>query len=81
MYNNIIIDSLYSLSSIKDNKYFNCIEFFIFNESIKIGIKFYNIYKNFSYNYISLFGDNFFNYNNIKFNIDKLFDSLIISNE
>lgn len=81
MYNNIIIDSLYSLSSIKDNKYFNCIEFFSFNESIKFGIKFYNIYKNFSYNYISLFGDNFFNYNNIKFNIDKLFDSLIISYE
>ena len=40
IYNNISIDSLYSLSSIKDNKYFNCIEFFNFNESIKIGINY-----------------------------------------
>jgi len=81
IYNNISIDSLYSLSSIKDNKYFNCIEFFNFNESIKIGIKFYNIYNNFSYNYISLFDDNFFNFNNIKFNFDELFDYLIINND
>ena len=76
--NNISIDSL---ANIKDNKYFNCIEYFNLNESIAIGIKVYNLIKNITYNYTLLFKDNFFNFNNIKVNIGEIFDSLIINNE
>ena len=78
IYNNLSIDSL---ASIKDNKYFNCIEYFNLNENITIGIKLYNIYENVKYNYTLLFTDNFFNYMKIKFNKDKIFDSLIINYE
>lgn len=74
IYNNLSIDSL---ASIKKNKYFNCIEYFNLNENITIGIKLYNIYENVKYNYTLLFTDNFFNYMKIKFNKDKIFDSLI----
>ena len=78
IYNNLSIDSL---ASIKKNKYFNCIEYFNLNENITIGIKLYNIYENVKYNYTLLFTDNFFNYMKIKFNKDKIFDSLIINYE
>jgi len=76
IYNKINIDSL---ASIKDNKYFNCIEFFNLNESITIGIKIYNIYENVTYYYTLFFTENFINYMNIRFNKDKIFDSLIIN--
>ena len=76
IYNNISIDSL---ASIKENKYFNCIEYFNLNENITIGIKLYNIYKNLRYKYTLLFTDNIFNYMKIEFNNDKIFDSLIIN--
>ena len=78
IYNNISIDSL---ASIKENKYFNCIEYFNLNESIIFGIKLYNIYENVRYNYTLLFTNSFFNYMKIKFNKDKIFDSLIINYE
>ena len=76
IYNNISIDSL---ANIKENKYFNCIEYFNLNENITIGIKLYNIYKNLRYKYTLLFTDNIFNYMKIKLNKDKIFDSLIIN--
>lgn len=75
---NISIDSL---TNIKINKYFNCIEFFNINERISFGIKIYNIYKNKDCHYISLFTDNLFNYNIIKYYQDNIFDYLIINNE
>lgn len=52
IYNNISIDSM---AGIKENKYFNCIEFFNLNESIKVGIKMYNILENITYNYTKNF--------------------------
>jgi hypothetical protein len=77
-YNKINIDSL---ANIKNNKYFNCIEFFNINERITLGIKAYNIDDNHLFNYMSLFKNNFFDYNIIKFNIDVKFNSLIINNQ
>ena len=78
LYNNISIDSM---ANIKENKYFNCIEYFNLNESIRIGIKIYNIYENIKFNYTLLLTDNFTNYMKISFIIDKMFDSLIINYE
>ena len=52
IYSNISIDSL---ANIKENKYFNCIEFFNLNERISIGVKVYNIFQNLTYNYIICF--------------------------
>lgn len=78
IYSNISIDSL---ANIKENKYFNCIEFFNLNERISIGVKVYNIFQNLTYNYTFLFTDNIFNYKKIQFNNDKKFDSLIINYE
>ena len=76
--NNISIDSM---AGIKKNKYFNCIEFFNLNESIKVGIKIYNILENITYDYTLLFTDNIFKYKIIKLNNDKIFDSIIINYE
>ena len=73
--------SIDSLSNIKRNKYFNCIEFFNINERVTIGIKIYNINENYIYKHISLFTDEFINYNKVKFNIDQKFSSLIINKE
>ena len=73
--------SIDSLANIKRNKYFNCIEFFNINERVTIGIKIYNINDNYIYNHISLFTDEFIDYNKVKFNIDQKFSSLIINNE
>ena len=80
---NIIIDyyniSIDSLANIKINKYFDCIEFFNINEKITLGIQIYNISENKLINYILLFKDEYFNYNIVKFNVDKIFNSLIIN--
>lgn len=80
---NIIIDyydiSIDSLANIKINKYFNCIEFFNINEKITLGIQLYNIGENKLIKYILLFKDEYFNYNIIKFNANKIFNSLIIN--
>ena len=78
IYNNISIDSM---AGIKENKYFKCIEFFNLNESIRVGIKIYNILENITYDYTLLFTDNIFNYKIIKFKNDKIFDSIIINYE
>jgi hypothetical protein len=75
-YYNISIDSL---ANIKNNKYFNCIEFNNLNERITLGIKIYNILKNNINNYILLFTDDFFNYNIMKYNFDNIFNSIIIN--
>ena len=74
-YYNISIDSL---ANIKNNKYFNCIEFNNLNERITLGIKIYNILKNNINNYILLFTDDFFNYNIMKYNFDNIFNSLVL---
>ena len=75
-YNNISIDSL---ADITINKYFNCIEFSNINEKITLGIQLYNISEDKLINYILLFKDEYFNYNIIKFNDNKIFNSLIIN--
>jgi hypothetical protein len=75
---NISIDSL---SGVKKNRYFNCIEFININEKVNFGVKIYDINKNIEYIYINLFEDTLFNYNIIKFNEDYKFDYLIINNE
>ena len=77
-YYNISIDSL---ANIKSNKYFNCIEFLNVNEKITLGIKIYNNIKNNINNYILLFTYKYFNYNIMKFNIDKIFNFLIINHK
>ena len=68
-----------SLANIKRNKYFNCIEFFNINERVTLGIKIYNINGNYIYNHISLFTDEFINYNKVKLNINQIFSFLIIN--
>ena len=75
---NINIDSL---ANIKSNKYFNCVEFYKMNEEIAVGIKIYNIAENNINNYILLFTNKFLNYNIIYFNVDKIFNFLIINNK
>ena len=75
---NINIDSL---ANIKSNKYFNCVEFYKMNEKIAVGIKIYNIAENNINNYILLFTNKFLNYNIIYFNVDKIFNFLIINNK
>ena len=75
---NISIDSL---SGVKKNRYFNCIEFININEKVNFGVKIYDINRNIEYIYINLFEDTLFNYNIIKFNKGYKFDYLIINNE
>ena len=75
---NISIDSL---SGVKKNRYFNCMEFININEKVNFGVKIYDINKKIEYIYIHLFEDTLFNYNIIKFNDDYKFDYLIINNE
>ena len=75
---NINIDSL---ANIKSNKYFNCVEFYKMNEEIAVGIKIYNIAETNINNYILLFTNKFLNYNIIYFNVDKIFNFLIINNK
>ena len=75
---NISIDSL---SGVKKNRYFNCMEFININEKVNFGVKIYDINKKIEYIYINLFEDTLFNYNIIKFNDDYKFDYLIINNE
>jgi len=79
---NIIIDykiNIDSLAKIKSNKYFNCIEFYKINEEITVGIKIYNIDENNINNYTLLFTNKYFNYNIMNFNVDKIFNFLIIN--
>ena len=76
---NIIINSF---PDIFENRNFKCIEFFNINENIKIGIKIFKINENGKEinNYIKYFyTEKIFNFLNLFYNNDKLFDPLIIN--
>ena len=75
-YYNISIDSL---AGIKKNNYFNCIDYFNISEIVTFGIKLYDIIESKALKYTQLFTSNIFNYTIIKFNIDIIFDLLIIN--
>ena len=73
---NINIDSL---ANIFQNQYFNCIEFLYLKKQIKFGIKIYQIEENIQYSVINLFNEDIFNYNNLFYENDDIFDPLFIN--
>jgi len=80
---NIIISnnkSIDSLANIYKNKYFKCIEFCIINENIKFGIKINMINQNKKYLIIHFFTEKIFNYNNLNYHLNNIFEPIIINN-
>ena len=73
--------SIDSLANIYKNKYFNCIEFCKINENIKFGIKIYQINEKIKYLSIYFFTEKIFSFNNLYYNLDNIFEPLLINNE
>lgn len=73
--------SINSLSNIYQNKYFNCIEYFIINEKINFGLKIIQKSDNIEYSYIYFFKENIFKFTNLINENDKIFDPLFINKE
>ena len=73
--------SIDSLAYIYKNKYFNCIEFCKINENIKFGIKIYQINKKIEYLAIYFFTEKIFSYNNLNYNLNNIFEPLLINND
>ena len=72
--------SIISISYIIENKYYNCIEYFVVGENINIGITIYKKIKYFEYIRINLFTDKLIDYNKFIFNLNNEFDPFIIIN-
>ena len=70
-----------SLANIYQNKYFNCVEFFVINEKIKFGLKIIQKNENIEYSDIYCFNEAIFKYNNLINENNNIFDPLFINNE
>ena len=76
--NNINIDSL---ANIYNNKYFSCVEVFNIYEEIKFEIIIYQKKEKLEYYNVDLFKENIFNFNNLLYKNDIIFDPLYNNNE
>ena len=74
---------IYSLASIYENKYFKCTEFFKIKETLKFGLKIYQIdgkvKRKYPTNY--LFDEKVINYNNLNNRDDNIFEPLFIKED